>query len=301
MKWRKRGRIYCPSGELWWARSYATLPTVEARGEELRIYFAALDDDRRGRVGWIDVRASDPSKVLAESREPVLDVGQAGLFDDSGVNPTSLLRVADRTLLYYIGWQRCEAVPYLLFAGAAEAAHDGSFSRVSPVPILERSEKEPFLRSAMAVIEDSGGYRAWYVSATGWTTLAGRLYPQYAIHHARSADGLRWTADSQPCVGLAGDEFGLGRPWVVKDAECYRMWYSIRSRSRPYTIGYAESPDGRQWTRRDEQSGISASNSGWDSEMICYACVVDAGGERLMFYNGNRHGQSGFGWAVLES
>jgi hypothetical protein len=34
--------------------------------------------------------------------------------------------------------------------------------------------------------------------------------------------------------------------------------------------------------------------------MICYGAVVDLIGRRLMFYNGNRHGESGFGCAVLE-
>ena len=40
--------------------------------------------------------------------------------------------------------------------------------------------------------------------------------------------------------------------------------------------------------------------AGWDSKMICYAAVIDVKGQRLMFYNGNRHGESGFGVAVLE-
>jgi hypothetical protein len=35
--------------------------------------------------------------------------------------------------------------------------------------------------------------------------------------------------------------------------------------------------------------------------MICFPCIVDAGGRRLMFYNGNGHGSTGFGVAVLEA
>jgi hypothetical protein len=78
------------------------------------------------------------------------------------------------------------------------------------------------------------------------------------------------------------------------------MWYSIRSHSRPYRIGYAESADGLCWERRDHEAGIEASASGWDSEMICYAAVIDVNGRRLLFYNGNRHGATGFGVAELE-
>ena len=78
------------------------------------------------------------------------------------------------------------------------------------------------------------------------------------------------------------------------------MWYSIRSRSAPYRIGYAESADGLAWTRKDDAVGIARSESGWDGEMVCYPAVIDVNGRRLMFYNGNRHGATGFGCAVLE-
>jgi len=55
------------------------------------------------------------------------------------------------------------------------------------------------------------------------------------------------------------------------------------------------------WTRKDREVGIQPSDSGWDSEMLCYPCVVDAHGARYMFYNGNLRGSTGFGYAVLES
>ena len=77
------------------------------------------------------------------------------------------------------------------------------------------------------------------------------------------------------------------------------MWYAIRSFSKLYSIGYAESEDGIHWVRRDGDVGIAASDSGWDSEMICYPCVVNLEGELIMFYNGNGHGATGFGYAVL--
>ena len=66
-------------------------------------------------------------------------------------------------------------------------------------------------------------------------------------------------------------------------------------------IGYAESDDGLHWVRKDAEVGTGKSDTGWDSEMICYPCVVDVKGRRYMFYNGNRHGSTGFGYAVLES
>ena len=182
----------------------------------------------------------------------------------------------------------------------AESADGKRFERRSRVPLLDRTDTEPYLRSAPSILAVKGGYQAWYVSATDWTTVRGEPYPHYVVRTAESADGIAWSHTGPVCINLAGDEFGIGRPWVIRDADRFRMWYSIRSHSRPYHIGYAESADGLSWQRQDERVGIEASYSGWDSEMICYAAVIDVNGRRLMFYNGNRHGESGFGCAVLE-
>ncbi|HXG82931.1 MAG TPA: hypothetical protein VNI84_02795 [Pyrinomonadaceae bacterium] len=303
MKWRKQGLIYAPQGDLWWAKSYATIPTVDVLDDRiLRIYFASLDENRFGRIGYVDLDAENPSRILYESPEPILDLGEPGAFDDSGVNPSCVIKVGDEKYLYYIGWQRCERVPYMLFAGLATSIGDDRFVRRLQVPVLDRTDAEPFTRSATSIIFENGIFKNWYVSAFDWIVVDSVKYPTYVIKYATSADGIVWQSRDETCINFKDDdEFGFGRPWVVRDADKYSMWYSIRSKSAPYKIGYAESSDGINWIRKDDEAGIKRSDTGWDSEMICYPCVADAGGKRYMFYNGNRHGSTGFGFATLES
>ena len=303
MKWQKQGLIYAPSGNLWWAKSYAMLPTVDVlNGRTLRVYFAALDENRFGRIGYVDLDAENPSKILAETVEPILDLGELGTFDDSGVNPSCVLDVHGKKFLYYIGWQRAERVPYMLFAGLAIENENSNFSKYSRVPILDRTAAEPFLRSATTIIQENENFRAWYVSAFDWIEVKSVKYPRYVIKYATSQNGKVWQSYDYTCINFKNqDEFGFGRPWVIKDGSKYLMWYSIRSKSHPYCIGYAESEDGIEWVRKDEQVGINRGENGWDSEMICYPCVINVGKRRYMFYNGNQHGLTGFGYAVLES
>jgi hypothetical protein len=279
----------------------AHLPTPELLDERtIRVHFATLDDRKYGRIGHVDVDPRDPTRVLREADEPALDLGLPGTFDDSGVNPACVVTVGGRRMLYYVGWQRVERVPYQMYAGLAE--EDGPrFRRTSAAPVLDRTDAEPFLRSATSVLFDGGRYRAWYVSARGWTEVAGKPLPIYVVRLTESADGRRWSDGGPVCIEhQCDDEFGIGRPWVVRDPDRYRMWYSVRTRSGPYRIGYAESDDGARWTRRDADVGITRSEDGWDSEMVCHAAVLDVNGRRLMFYNGNGHGATGFGVAVLE-
>lgn len=303
MKWRKLGRVWAPDGSLWWARSYALLPTVEVVSDELlRVYFASLDHDKYGRVGFLDLDARDPLLVLAVHEDPVLDMGPLGTFDDSGVNPSCVVSSGGQRTLYYIGWQRCSRVPYMLFAGLAVWNEDrGVFCRQQETPVLDRTISEPFSRAAPFVLPVSGGFRAWYWSCVGWTEGPEGVHYNNVIRTATSTDGRVWDAETAVCLEpLGGDEYSLGRPWVIREAHGYRMWFSARSFGRRYVVGYAESRDGIVWTRRDDLVGISASATGWDSEMICYPCVVNVLDRRYLFYNGNRHGSTGFGVAVQE-
>jgi len=303
MKWNKRGLIYAPSGDLWWARSYALLPTAEVIDERIiRVYFASLDDNRYGRIGYVDLDADNPRRVLYETREPILDIGELGSFDDSGVNPSCIVNVGTRKYLYYIGWQRCERVPYMLFTGLATSDDGLRFARNSRTPVLDRTSTEPFLRSAIVLISEQQSFKGWYVSGLEWTVVGGTQYPSYVIRYTDSNDGIHWRTYDHTCINFERkDEFGFGRPWTIKEQAIYKMWYSIRSRTASYRIGYAESSDGINWIRKDNEVGIQPSDTGWDSEMICYPCVIDVKGRRYMFYNGNRHGSTGFGYAVLES
>jgi len=310
--WKKRGLLWQPNKELWWQQHYGILPTPEYLPElgRIRLYFATTCAEKYGRVTYIEVDANDPSRILYEASAPILDVGAVGYFDDCGLNPSCVVDMPDgEKWLYYIGYQRSVRVPYMLLAGAARCTPSG-WERVQTMPILERTEAEPCIRSATTIVRLSDGtYRMWYVAADRWEQMqtglfAGKLLPNYRIRQAHSVDGRQWQVLDGVAIDYADDdEFGFGRPWVLHDkrAGVFRMWYSIRRRERSYRIGYAESKDGDVWQRKDEQAGIDVSESGWDSEMICYPAVVQHGERLYLFYNGNNNGATGFGWAEWQN
>jgi hypothetical protein len=138
----------------------------------------------------------------------------------------------------------------------------------------------------------------WYGSNLSWG--AEQKDMAHVIKHAQSQDGIHWTRDGAVALGFAAPgEYALSRPSVLREGGKFKMWYSYRGAA--YRIGYAESADGRLWTRRDADAGIGVSASGWDSESVEYPQVFDHAGRRYMLYNGNGYGRSGFGLAELES
>ena len=299
--WEKLGLVHVAKGDQPWAMTHAFIPTSWMADEDrIRVYSAFVDDQGIGRVGAVDVACADPLQVLKVSTEPVLDIGQAGTFDDNGVTPVCVVPHDSGLLLYYVGWQLGVRARYYLFIGLAES-HDGgeNFARKSQVPLLDRSDGELFVRTASHVMNDDGLWRMWYIAGDEWTDVGGKEVPTYNMRYLESDRPDRWGTKGRVCLELANDdEYGFGRPFVQKHGEGFRMWYSIRTRSKGYRLGYAESDDGIAWVRKDDQVGIDVSADGWDSEMICFACVQPTPHGTYMFYNGNNYGETGFGVAV---
>ena len=309
--WHKRGLVVAPDPALSWSQQHCIAPTPLVRSpDEIRVFYASTDADLIGRVAWVDLDAADPRRVLRRADRPVLDAGEPGTFDDCGVNATSVLEHEGRLLLFYFGYQRSERVPYLLLGGVAISEDKGeTFHRHLTTPLLDRRPREETLRSAPVVLRRDDGFHMWYVAGSDWVRLkGGKLVPRYGIRHMRSDDPLRWDGPSTECIAPADeDEIGFGRPWVIRDGDQLRMWYSLRRRVRPdlvtyVGIGQAVSSDGVTWERQDEPLALEPSADGWDAGMVCYAAVVrsPADGRWLMFHNGDRHGATGFGVAERE-
>jgi len=302
MKWTKRGLIYAPDGAMPWAVRYAFPPTpLLISPGTLRLYVAFCDANTVGRIGFVDVDAKNPSIVRDVSSAPVLDIGEPGSFDENGVVPTSVIRVGQQVYLYYVGYQLGYKVRYFQFEGLAISNDGGAtFQRQRTVPIIDRSHDERLNRTSAFVCQDDGVFKMWYVAGNDWTTVGGKLFPRYNLRYLESHDGREWGRVGRVCIDLRDDnEYALGRPWVIKDERGYRMFYSARTRGKGYRLGYAESPDGLRWERKDADVGIDVSPSGWDSEMIAYSSLHRSGDDVFLFYNGNNCGSTGFGFAQL--
>jgi len=303
MKWRKLGRVFVPDGSKKWMTSHAYLPTPILIGNTIRIYVGFWNEFGIRRIGFVDLSADNPTKVLGVSNEPCLDVGEVGTFDEDGVCPSfaSFDVNGSYIRLYYVGWQSLSSkLSGYIFTGAATSWDGGvSFRRLFDVPLLDRIGNQRFIRSSCSILKVGDLYYMWYTASDKLISIHGNLVPSYKIYTTSSKDGLFWL-NGMLCLEFKDpDEFGLSRPWVVRD-NVYKMFYSIRKIDKGYTIGYAESIDGNYWQRKDHLVGIGRSMAGWDSEMICFPAILDYKDNRYMFYNGNGYGRTGFGVAVLE-
>lgn len=189
-------------------------------------------------------------------------------------------------------------VRYYPSIGLAISRDNGrSFSKYSQAPIIDRSNEEPFGMASPFVMFDDGKWRMWYASYRKWEIRNGEPWPKYEIRYAESEDGINWKLAGITCIG-SEDQEAVARPWIRKEGNTYRMWFSYRDNFQNYRIGYAESVNCLTWTRLPNLVGIDVSDTGWDSEMLEYPCVISHKDREYMFYNGNNFGEHGVGLAI---
>ncbi len=306
-RWRKQGNIFDPRNHRAWAGSHAQVPTVLVKKDVLRIFYADRTPANQSFTTYLDVARDDPSRVVYLHKKPILPFGRTGTFDDDGVMPAFVIEDRGRVYLYYNGWNRRVTVPFHNATGLAVSDDGGdTFTRMFDGPILDRVPREPYIAVTPCVIKDGDDWLMWYSSGVDWVTVAGKPEAVYVIKHAHSRDGIHWQRPNVLSVAPrhAGEAFS--HPSVIKDGDVYRMWYCVRDcqdyhdGGGSYRMGYAESRDGREFQRRDDDAGITVSESGWDSTMICYPYAVRVEDRTYLFYNGNGFGQTGIGYAVAE-
>jgi hypothetical protein len=306
MKWKKIKLIFCPINIYEWMYSHAANPVpyvISNENEIVRVYFTTRNKQNQSFIAYADIDFKNNFNVINISEKPLITPGVLGTFDDSGVAMGCLIKKDEKLFLFYLGWNLKITVPWLNTIGLAISDDNTllNYNKVSLAPIMDRSSEDPFSISYPSILFDEGKYKMWYGSNLSWGKDQSEM--KHVIKYAESDDLFNWNRTNEIHVPLIYEkEYALSKPWVIKEVNKYKMWYSYRANGviSSYRIGYAESIDGKNWERMDKLVGIDISKSGWDSEMICYPSIFTLNNNTYMLYNGNGYGQTGFGIAKLE-
>ena len=294
--------LLAPSPQINWCASHVGPSFVDVCESSTRIYVTGRDLSNCSHIGFFDLNWSSHSlEVSRDQNFLIFSPGELGTFDESGVSYPWIVHHDDRMFMYYVGWVAGGRTRFQNYTGLAISDDGGrTFRRAQNVPILDRTQDEPFGSGSCAVWIDSDGWKMIYTSFEPWIGDGPQARPCYRLKEAISDDGISWHRTGRVVIDFSHpDEHIIGKPMVLSDGSVTRLWYSHRGPA--YRIGYAESTNGRDFVRMDDRVGIDVSTSGWDSEMIEYAYVFDLNGDRFMIYNGNDFGRTGLGYARLQS
>lgn len=298
-KWERLGRIITPDSKIDWMSTWVGASYARQIGDtsKFEIFVTGRDNQNRSKVGVLQF---DIEKLIVEKvGRCVLDIGDLGAFDENGVSYPWLYQFKGRWYMLYVGWKPTVLTPFQNGLGLAVEQPDGLFKRVSRAPILPFNDDDYLSIGSSSVFIEDGLIRLYYTSFLRWGSGPNDAKHYYVIKYAESKDGINWERNGHICInsiyGLG--DFSICRPSVIKVGDTYHMWFSYRGEN--YSLGYAYSKDGVNWTRDDSKSGIEKPESGWDSEMQCYCQVFQYKDDFYMIYCGNKYGKDGIGIAKM--
>ena len=140
-RWKKKGLIFKPKGNVDWSLTHAQVPfAYPINNDVVRIFYATRDINSSSSVSFIDVEANKPSNIIYKHNLPVLQKGNKGTFDDSGTMPSWFLEHEGKLYLYYTAWNKSVEASYRLSIGLAVSEDQGlTFKKMFAGPILDRS------------------------------------------------------------------------------------------------------------------------------------------------------------------
>lgn len=303
MAWHRLGRLFDPETQLPdhpLLHSHAANPlAVQIDGDLFRVFFSARDAGRRSSVGAVDIDIAR-RRVERVLPEPVIPYGLPGQFHADGISVGCLHvdATGDRSILF-MGWQTPPDGHWRGDIGRLRLGADLSLTLDPDRPYLGADATDAISLSYPWVHRDAAGFTMWYGSTVTWDAGNGEML--HVLREATSTDGITWLRGGKALPHPIGVAQAFSRPTVAPTADGLAMWFSYRGApGRTYRIGHARRPAGGDWSLSLDAGGLDVAPDGWDSEMVEYPFVLDHGGERLMLYNGNGYGRSGFGLAVWE-
>ena len=299
MNWKKLGQVFQVDNTNEYLLSHASNPLANHLKDDVyRVFYSGRNKDNKSSVGYVDIDVCS-LEIKNYPKAPVVKFGDGDCFYSHGISIGNIYNGIDnKDYILFMGWQIRGNNHWRGDVGRLELFNNQLLEINPNKAFMGVDEEDKVSLSYPFVIFHQGIYKMWYGSTIDWTSDNGEMI--HVIKHATSEDAINWKKHGQAIPYEIGVAQAFSRPSVIIDNNGYHMWFSYRSGAgEKYRIGYSHSNDGISWKNKLEKVGIDVSNTGWDSEMICYPFVFDHKDSRYMLYNGNSHGKDGFGLAKL--
>ena len=228
-----------------------------------------------------------------DTQGPVIELGNAGKFDDTHLFAPCVSFEKDEFSLWYCGSQGT-VKKRVFHMGLAHSSDGTQFKKQADNPIFQFGDGKhsiltpTLLRSAQgATLRENSQLRMWF-SSTDFQDPKGL----HQLHETSSVDGIHWASPSP------GELKHVYAPTILKTGRTYQMWFTDVSKE-PWCIKHASSLDGKKW--RVSPDPVLELEQEWESGRLFYPTVLKIDDVYLMWYGSywtGRKNTTALGFAV---
>jgi hypothetical protein len=299
-RWEKYGLVYDVKSNPAWGKTHALVPSpVVLNNEIVRIYCSFVDNDFRGRIGYVDVNLSDGHpEIIHVSEKPVLDLGPNSTFSQYGVGMGTFWPNHPEGDLYFVGFDRPAGFKFKAFSGKAH--YDSQ--KMTHV----HSQNEPFFGSDYGgetivgvhdIFEFQNLTHALISIGSGFQNINGKDFPKYQVHLASGTDLKSLEISKEPIIEAIPPVYRIGRPRIYETKNGLEILVTAGDLSGNYLPRAFYSKDLVSWVEGSCQSFVKSVVNGFDDMHQCYLSRFNLNNTEYIVYNGNLMGVKGFGIA----
>ena len=304
--WTKISHLSLPHDTLTWSKSYMQTPVPYFYEGKLFVFYGTRNKENISSISWVELDYKNNFKIINSPKKPLLSKGSIGNFDDSGVIPSSIIKIKNKTLLYYMGWSKGGNVVTNNAGGVAEINFKNMTSKkIFNGPILDRSKEEPYYCAVPRVYKINSKYFMYYLGVNEWLGKEQSKDAVYEMRIATSNDGINWNRNNSKAIPLKNTEGGQYPFSIIKNEKKFYGFYSSRKKfdyrsneKNAYKIYLAESSNGLDW-KNSKRITLNGNLKNKDTIMQAYPSVIKLQKDFILFYNGNNFGKHGIEIAYL--
>lgn len=299
-RWDKFGLVYDVALNPTWGKTHALVPSpLVLNDETVRVYCSFVDEDFRGRIGYVDVRLIDTHpEVIRVSEKPVLDLGLISTFSQYGVGMGTFWPNHPEGDLYFVGFDRPPGFKFKAFSGRAH---------YDPVKMTHvHSQHEPLFGSSYGgetivgvhdIFEFENLMHALISIGSGFEKINGKDFPKYQVHLASGKDLKSLKISKEPIIKAIQPVYRIGRPRIYKTEKGLEILVTAGDLSGNYLPRAFYSKDLVSWEEGSCESFVTSVVDGFDDLHQCYLSRFNLNKTEYIVYNGNAMGINGFGIA----
>jgi predicted GH43/DUF377 family glycosyl hydrolase len=225
---------------------------------------------------------------------PILEPGEAGSWDESGITDPKVVFDGESYHLWYSG-----SLLGTTQVGYATSPDGFTWTKSENNPVIEPGSAgswDSVSVLAGAVIVEEELFKMWYWGFDG---------TMYQVGYATSSDGVNWSKYEGNPVLTTGDPGSwegeaVWAPSVIHQGDIYQMWYVGHNKNfEERKIGYATSDDGIHWSRYEGNPVVDIGDEGdWDMNFVDCAAVIYKDNRYQMWFVGYNGISNNVGYAT---